>query len=49
MASEKKVRFLFLGELSSEDGLDSMYTTDGVHLTALGYTYWVDKIGEAIE
>ena len=49
LASEKKVKFLFLEELSSDGGLPSKYTTDGVHFSALGYAYWVDKIDALVE
>ena len=49
LASEKKVKFLFLGELSSDRGLPSKYTTDGVHLSALGYAYWINKINALVE
>ena len=49
LAAEKNVPFLFLGELSSKDGLNAIYTTDGVHLSALGYLYWKDKIRAHID
>jgi lysophospholipase L1-like esterase len=44
LAYKKKVSFLSLGELSEQDGLKSKYTTDGSHLSALGYIYWVDML-----
>jgi lysophospholipase L1-like esterase len=44
VALEKDVTFLHLGKLSEVDGLGEIYTTDGVHLTADGYIYWVETL-----
>ena len=44
LATEKEVSFLNLEELSDQAGLDSKYTTDGIHLNAEGYLYWVQKL-----
>ena len=44
VALAKDVTFVHLGELSEVGGLSAMYTTDGVHLTADGYIYWVDTL-----
>lgn len=44
LASQNGAIFLSLGELSDSTGLSSKYTSDGIHLTAEGYIYWVRKI-----
>ena len=44
LASDKDVNFISLGDLSKKSGLAPKYTTDGIHLTTLGYIYWVEKI-----
>ena len=49
LSESKKVKFLDLEELSSENGLDSKYTYDGIHLTSEGYIYWVKKIRPLLE
>lgn len=41
---KNNLEFLDLEDLSSETGLSSIYTYDGIHLTIEGYNYWVSKI-----
>ncbi len=44
LALKKRVNFLSLGALSGKGGLNRRFSTDGVHLNAEGYIYWVDKL-----
>lgn len=44
LAIKNGAKFLSLGDLSDSSGLNSKYTSDGVHLTAQGYIYWVERI-----
>lgn len=44
LANEKNVTFIDLGELSDKNGLDDLFTHDGVHLNVNGYLYWVNKL-----
>ena len=48
LSLSKGVSFLSLGELSRQEGLDIKYTIDGIHLTAEGYIYWVEKIAPSL-
>ena len=45
LSNELDVPFVLLADLSSEQGLRNDYTYDGIHLTAEGYRYWVQRIG----
>ena len=44
LADELNVSFLQLSDLSGVDGLPSLFTYDGVHLTAVGYRNWVESV-----
>ncbi len=44
IAKSKGIKFHSLGKLSDSNGLDSIYSRDGVHLTAAGYRLWVKEI-----
>lgn len=44
LSNELDVSFVLLEDLSAEQGLRENYTYDGVHLTAEGYRYWVQRI-----
>lgn len=48
LADHKGVLFLDLGKLSAAQGLSPPYTTDGYHLSAEGYVYWIELIGESL-
>ena len=48
LALDRNVNFVDLGELSEQEGLNPKYTTDGVHLTAEGYIYWVNKLSATL-
>jgi lysophospholipase L1-like esterase len=49
LSLEKEVTFLHLGKLSEVGGLSTIYTTDGVHLTAEGYIYWVEALAPLLD
>lgn len=40
LASKNQANFIHLRDLSSTRGIDSKYTSDGIHLTTEGYIYW---------
>ena len=41
LATKNEANFIHLKDLSSTKGIDSKYTSDGIHLTTEGYIYWV--------
>lgn len=48
-ATYKDISFIDLGVLSDQQGLDTIFTSDGIHLTAEGYLSWVKTIAPYIE
>jgi|TARA_B110000879_G_C11111131_1_gene487485 lysophospholipase L1-like esterase len=44
LAIKNGAKFHSLGDLSDSSGLNSKYTSDGIHLTAKGYIYWVGRL-----
>lgn len=48
LSHELNVSYVFLEDLSSQKGLSSDFTYDGVHLTADGYRNWVEEISEVL-
>ena len=44
LTSKKNVQFINLSELSSVYGLQEKYTRDGIHLSFIGYEYWIHQL-----
>tara|TARA_B100001758_G_C18267178_1_gene534314 strand:- start:256 stop:972 length:717 start_codon:yes stop_codon:yes gene_type:complete len=49
IATYNDVLFIDLGVLSDQQGLDTIFTSDGIHLSAEGYLLWVKTIAPYIE
>ena len=49
IAIKNGAKFNSLGDLSDSSGLNSKYTSDGIHLTTKGYIYWVERIEPLVD